>query len=326
LEGGFALASLAVLDPSGCTRPDVKRALRASRPLSRGALALATADGEAHVVAVSVGDGRIRARIPTLEGPRSIERAPGAQALVAHTSQGAVTLLQGVPPRVRRVLRGFAQPRYTAVRADGRYAYVSDSGSGELVVIDLERGRVLRRVEVGALARHLALAPDERALWVALGSSARAITVVDVSEPDHPRVRRHVTPSFLAHDVGFAPGGRAVWVTASHERRIAVYATSAAHPPAVLSADEPPQHVSFRGAVAYVASGDSGSLQVRRARDGRVLHSARVAVGSYNVQTTGDVVLTPSLERGTLTILDAQGRVRHAPRVAPAAHDACVIG
>lgn len=278
------------------------------------------------MVAVSPHDGRIRARVPTLEGPRSIERAPGGRALVAHTSQGAVTLLEGVPPRVRRVLRGFVQPRYTAVRADGRYAYVSDSGSGELAVIDLERGSVVRRVEVGALARHLTLAPDERALWVALGSSARSIVVVDVSVPSRPRVRRHVTPPFLAHDVGFAPDGRAVWITASHERRIAVHAPGGNGPIKFLRADEAPQHVSFRGALAYVASGDSGSVQVRRVHDGRVVNSARVAVGSYNVQTTGDVVLTPSLEHGMLTILDANGRVLHAPQVAPAAHDACLIG
>jgi hypothetical protein len=36
-------------------------------------------------------------------------------------------------------------------------------------------------------------------------------------------------------------------------------------------------------------------------------------------------VLTPSLERGTLTVLDGAGRVLAGRRVALAAHDACVI-
>ena len=48
-----------------------------------------------------------------------------------------MTLLEGRPPRVRRVLRGFEQPRYTAFAADGGHAFVTDSGSGELAVIDL---------------------------------------------------------------------------------------------------------------------------------------------------------------------------------------------
>jgi len=55
---------------------------------------------------------------------------------------------------VRRVLRGFEQPRYTAIAPDGRHAYVTDSGAGEIAVVDLVGARVLRRVAVGALARH----------------------------------------------------------------------------------------------------------------------------------------------------------------------------
>ena len=91
--------------------------------------------------------------------------------------------------RVRRVLRGMSEPRYTAIAPDARHAYVTDSGTGELVVIDLERGRVVGGAEVGALARHLAIAPDGRTLWVALGSKAPAVAVVDLSEPRRPRAR-----------------------------------------------------------------------------------------------------------------------------------------
>jgi hypothetical protein len=61
------------------------------------------------------------------------------------------------------------------------------------------------------------------------------------------------------------------------------------------------------------------------ALDGRLLHSVRVPRGSYNVQRAGRFVLTPSLGAGTLTVLDAQGRVLREVRVAAAAHDACVL-
>jgi hypothetical protein len=59
--------------------------------------------------------------------------------------------------------------------------------------------------------------------------------------------------------------------------------------------------------------------------DGRLLRAARVPIGSYNVQRGDGVVLTPSLNTGTLTFLDRHGRVRASPRVARAAHDACVV-
>jgi hypothetical protein len=50
-----------------------------------------------------------------------------------------------------------------------------------------------------------------------------------------------------------------------------------------------------------------------------------VPYGSYNVQAGAGVVVTPSLARGTLTILDRAGRVRQEVKVARAAHDACVL-
>jgi DNA-binding beta-propeller fold protein YncE len=307
----FLLGALATaLWPAAETVP------RAPRP----AFALATADTEAHVVAVRLATGRVAKRIRTLEGPRSIERGPGASAIVAHTSEGAVTLLEGSPPRVRRVLRGFGEPRYTAVR--GTTAYVTDSGHGEVAVIDLERGRVVRRVPAGEHARHVALSPDGRMLWVALGSSAAAIAVL---RTDTLRPARHVRPPFLAHDVGFAPGGDRVWVTAGRERSVAIYRPHGTRPDALLDADEAPQHVGLHGSRAYVTSGDGGTLQTRHARSGALQRTTAIPRGSYNVQPGAGRVLTPSLMHGTLTFADLRGRLIASPQVARAAHDACVV-
>jgi DNA-binding beta-propeller fold protein YncE len=308
----FLMAALA----TALTRAEIAR----DRAAARATLALATADTEAHVVAVSLATGRIRARTRTLEGPRSIERGPGASAIVAHTSQGAISLLDGAPPKVRRVLRGFAEPRYTAVA--GRYAFVTDSGHGEVAVVDLERGRVIHRTAAGEHARHVSLSPDHRTLWVALGSSAASITVLDVTDPTRPRLARRIRPPFLAHDVGFAPDGRHVWVTAGRENRVAIYGPGGVH---VLDADEAPQHVGFAGGVAYVTSGTAGTLERFTARTGARRSRTRIPGGSYNVQPGANRILTPSLGHGTLTILDPAGRVLASPRVARQAHDACIV-
>jgi hypothetical protein len=92
-----------------------------------------------------------------------------------------------------------------------------------------------------------------------------------------------------------------------------------------MRADRAPQHVTFGPALAYVASGEGRSLHVHSLRDGRLLRATRIPIGSYNVQRSAGAVLTPSLNTGTLTVLDRHGRVRASPRVAAAAHDACVI-
>lgn len=300
--------------------------VRSTAALAAGAepLALATADTEAHVVAVSLATGRIRRRLATRPDPRSIEGYKGL-AVVAHTAGGAVSILENRPLHVRRVLRGFVQPRYTAIAPGGRHAFTSDSGTGELAVIDLRAAKVINRVAVGDLARHLTLSPDGRTVWVSLGSSAAHIVVVDVSDPAHPRPRRRIAPPFLAHDVGFSPTGRRVWVTAGRERRLAIYDAAARRAPVLLGGDEAPQHVAFGPGAAYVASGDGASVRVHSLSDGRRLRTTKVPYGSYNVQRSHGRVLTPSLSRGTLTILDPHGRVLHETRVAPAAHDACVI-
>ena len=221
------------------------------------------------------------------------------------------------------MLRGFSEPRYTAVA--GRYAFVTDSGYGEVAVVDLERGRVVHRAAAGDHARHVSLSPDRRTLWVALGSSAPAIVVLDVTDPTRPRVARRIRPPFLAHDVGFAPGGRRVWVTAGRDNRVAVYHPRGSTPAHVVDAAEAPQHVGFAGDVAFVTSGTAGTLERFTASTGARRSSTRIPGGSYNVQPGANRVLTPSLGHGTLTILDHRGRVLASVRVARAAHDACVV-
>ena len=301
--------------------------LFAGRPArsAAGPLALVTADTESHVAVVSPASRRVIQRLRTARGPRSIQNARGGRAVVAHADAGLVSLLEGRPLRVRRVLRGFDTPRYTAIAPGGRLAYLSDGGSGEIVVIDLVAGRVRRRVTVGEGARHLSLDRSGSWLWVALGSSAKAIVVVDIRSPEHPRPAGRIAPPFLAHDVAFSPSGRRVWVTAGRVPRVAVYSAFTRDPLRTLGADEAPQHVSFGRGVAYVASGDDGLLRVHSLADGAARRRVRVPRGSYNVQYTGGRVLTPSLGTGALTLLDAHGRITARVHVASAAHDACMV-
>jgi DNA-binding beta-propeller fold protein YncE len=272
-------------------------------------LAYVTADTEAHVVLVGMTSGHVYRRIATAPSPFSIERV-GDTAVVAHTVSGRVTVLG------RHVIEGIAEPRYTAAAHDGRHAFVSDSGDARLVTIDVLRGEIVGHVQLSQWPRHVSLAPDGRTLWVSLGTAANAIAVVDVREPARPRHVGTVRPPFLAHDVGFAPSGRA-WITSGEERRISAHGR-------LLAADEAPQHVTFLGGRAYVTSGGSGTLRVYDEGSGRLLATARVPVGSYNVQFAAGRILTPSLDRGTLCVLDARGRVTETVRVAPSSHDACL--
>jgi hypothetical protein len=281
----------------------------AVRELASGPLAYVTADTESHVALVDMRNGAIVRRIETLPSPFSIERV-GNTAVVAHTVSGRITVLG------RHETEGFGEPRYTAAAPDGRHAFVTDSGHTELVSVDVVRGTIVGRVKLSQWPRHLSLAPDGRTLWVSLGTASNRIDVVDVSDPARPRLRGSIKPPFLAHDIGVAPSGR-VWITSGAVSTISAHGR-------LLPADGAPQHVTFLDGRAFVTSGADGTLRVYDERSARLLAKTRVPVGSYNVQFAAGMVLTPSLDSGTLCVVDAAGRVRKEVRVAPSSHDACL--
>lgn len=282
-------------------------------------VALVTADTEAHVVAVDLLAGIVRKRILTRPGPRSIERV-GPSAVVAHTATGELSIVRG--RSVHDVLDGFVEPRYTASARDGRHAFVTDSGSAQLVTVDVLRGRVVARLKLRLWPRHLSLSRDGRTLWIGLGTASPELAAVDVSNPRRPFVSGRVKPPFAAHDVGFSPTGR-VWLTAGEAHSIAVYDGSEVR---TLAADAAPQHVTFLGGRAFVTSGAAGTVRVYDEASARLLRTTRIPVGSYNVQFAADRVLTPSLAAGTLCVLEADGGLRKRTRVAASSHDACLAG
>jgi DNA-binding beta-propeller fold protein YncE len=288
-------------------------------------VALVTADTQARVAVVELATGRILRSIPTPPGPRSIESVSGKIGVVCHTAHGAVSLIDGATLRVRHVLRVFDEPRYTAAAPNGRHAFVSDSGRHEVVTIDVLHARAVARVGVGGPARHISVDPSGRVVWVALGSKAEEVAVLDVSRPAAPRLVRRFRPPFLAHDVGIVPGGRRVWVSSGDRGALAVYDRRTGEVLRRLPAGAPPQHVTFSRGNAYVTSGEDGTLRVQSLRDGRVLHTATIPVGSYNVQEAFDWIVTPSLDLGTFCILDSRGRLQHRVQVAPSSHDACFV-
>jgi DNA-binding beta-propeller fold protein YncE len=285
-------------------------------------MAFVTADLESHVAVVDRTTARVVTRIPTHGGPRSIENIDGATALVAHTSLGRLSLIDGVELRVRAVVVGLSEPRYSA--SGGRLAYVTDSARRELVTVDLERAVVQSRARVPGPARHVTITPDGDEIWTALGSKAATIAVLDARRPRNPRVARTLTPPFLVHDLVAAPDGLHVWVTSGDSRRIVVYDRARRRPVEILAAGSPPQHIAFVEGLAFIASGDDGTVRVHR-QSGDLVREAEVPVGSYNVTVGGGAAITPSLSRGTVAVLDERGRVQVVRKIARAAHDACVL-
>ncbi|MDQ2983891.1 MAG: YncE family protein [Actinomycetota bacterium] len=290
-------------------------------------VALVTAETLNRLLVVDLPSGHIRKRLRMPADPQNVETG-ARDAVVVSPRAGAVTLV-GVPSlRVRKIFRGFASPHITLVLPPphDRLAYVTDDGRGQLVVIDLQRKRVVKRIFVGLGAHHMSLSPDQRRLWIVLGERARFIAVVDTTHAARPRLLARVNARGLAHDVAFSPSGYAVWVTFDDRDAVSIFDPATGRSRVMYHAGKPPQHIAFasHNPYAYVTSGNDGQMRILLRQNGRLVRTVQTGYGSFNLGLSGGLIVSPSLYRGTLTELADSGRIVFSKRVAPAARDAAI--
>ena len=188
----------------------------------RTQVALVTAELRNQLVVVSLPGGRVVRRIPVAPDPKTVSAAPGGPVAVVSPGSGTVTVF-GAGLRRVAVFRDFRSPQLATFTPDGEYLLVTDAAAGTLTSIELARMRVVGRVAVGTGAHHLAVSPDGRRAWVALGETANTMVVVDVADPRHMRVLRRLHPGAQAHDLAFDPDGRTVWVSSASQPYVSVY-------------------------------------------------------------------------------------------------------
>ena len=157
---------------------------------------------------------------------------------------------------------------------------------------------------VGPGAHHMAFAPNQRRLWVALGESARTIVILDTTNVARPRVIGRLDPGFTVHDLGFTANGRRVWVSSAAGPDVAVLSARSHRILFHVGVGAPPQHVSLVGATAYLTSGYGGIIERASVASGRVLGRARTPYGSFELATGEGFVATSSLLDGRLTVFD----------------------
>jgi YVTN family beta-propeller protein len=290
-------------------------------------IALVTAERLNELVAVSLPGGRVLRRVHVAADPTTVAAGPDGSAVAVSPGSGRVTLLSRSGLRPVRVLRGFRSPQIAAVMPDGRYALVSDAGAGTLSSIDLSARRVVGRVRVGAGAHHIAISPDGRTAWVALGETATTIVVVDCADPRHMHALRRLHPTVPAHDLAFSPDGRTVWVTSASAPYVSVLDARTGRVQARVPAGRAPQHILFSSENAYITSGYGSSIEMVNSVTRLVVRRARLPYGSFNLATFADLIVTTSLLNGRITVLHTVTLRRVAGRaVAPNARAVAIVG
>ena len=280
--------------------PSASAGAAANRPV-----ALVCAEASNEVFAVSLGrhGGRVLKRV-RLDDPLMVA-APLHGPAVVVDPHGTVTLLGWHSLRPIKVFQGFVRPEVAAITPGDRYAYISDAGSGRLVVIDLERRTIVGRVFAGLRAHHLDFSPDGRRLWVALGETASTIVRLDTADPGRPRVVGRIHPRVTAHGIEFSPDGRTVWVSSSAAPFVTVFDAATGRALREIAAGKGPQEIAFSGKRAIVTSGYGSSLEAVSWRTYVRHGSVSMPYGSFNVATFGGEAVTSSVLTGYVTELEA---------------------
>ncbi len=285
--------------------------------------ALVTEETQARLAVVDLKSGKVQRRVAMPPDPEFVT-ANRDVVVVVSPSPGVVSVLDRSTLRPIRTLRGFDSPHIAEIPAAGAYAYVTDDARGQLTAIRLRDGSIAGRVSVGTGAHHMAVSPDGKRIWIALGESARTIVAVDSSDPRRLRVTGRFDPGFAAHDLAYTPDGRRVWITASDTTSLGVFDSNTRRLLFRVAGGAPPQHVAFAGAHAYVTSGYGDQIEAVRAATGAVLKVARAEHGAFNLDSGGGVVAAASLLDGTLTVYDRRLRPLRTEHLAPAARDVAI--
>lgn len=109
--------------------------------------------------------------------------ADGARVLVTDSRPGRRHVVRLVDTRTFRPLHGIVvedEPRGVAISDDGRRAYVANSGSDTVSLVDLVNGTVETHIPVGEGPQDVVLSPDGRLAFVS-NATAGTFTVVDTS-------------------------------------------------------------------------------------------------------------------------------------------------
>lgn len=83
--------------------------------------------------------------------------------------------------KIEHVIPVGCVPKYLTVTPNDQYAIVSNWCSGDVSIIDLNRGREVRRLPIGAYPRGIVVDSDSRTAYVALMGEER-IGIIDLSE------------------------------------------------------------------------------------------------------------------------------------------------
>jgi YVTN family beta-propeller protein len=225
--------------------------------------------------------------VPVLDPYNLYFTADGRRAIVVAEANRRLDFRSPHTMRLRHALRvpdcpGVDHMDFTA---DGRRALVSCEFAGRMIVVDLRRERVTKRIDLrtGAMPQDVKLSPDGRTFYVA-DMASNGVWLLNASRM---RVIRFQPTGAGAHGLYPSRDSRRLFVSNRGEGSISVLSFRARRPIAKwrLPGGGSPDMggVSASGRVLWLTGRYSGEVYGISTRTGRLLHRIKVGRGPHGM-------------------------------------------
>jgi YVTN family beta-propeller protein len=242
------------------------------------------------VVSLLGGKRSTPSTAPPPPSPGAGAGAAEAKVLVANSGSNTVTLLSGTGSVLATVPVG-AKPWKMAVSPDRRLAYVTESGSDTLALLDLRTDKVAGRITVGKVPTFVLLNRDGSVAYVSNAGSNTISVVKTASRRVVATISTDVEPYALA----FSPDGKKLYVANCHypsdtESSVQVIETSNNAVAATIKGFNCAEGIAVTPRTAYVTNANSGakSIGLIDTAENRVSGSITVGDGPQCVALSPD--------------------------------------
>src|SRR5215212_2527495 len=163
-QGATAIVEVDMVSMSPLAAIAVQNAPRALNVSPDGRQLFFTFAGSDAIQVLDTATNQLRDAIPVGASPHQpIFSADGNLALVESQGPGEIDVINPKTDSVSGVVKVGIAPHWAAISADGQ-AYVTNEGSNDLSVVDLERGTILATIPVGNAPRKIAIAQTASAV------------------------------------------------------------------------------------------------------------------------------------------------------------------
>ena len=170
--------------------------------------------------------------------------------------EGGVTVIETTTSKVAaKILTGAGQ-HDIVISNDNRFAFVSNSESGTVSIIDIRKLEKLNDVKVGAQPMSMALSELSKAVYVASQGDG-TITVIEAQ--DHQVLARMKTKSG-ARSIRFAPGGRYGFALNTKQSAVHIFDAASNRMLHEVNIIKSPDQITFSNAFAFVRSLDTENV------------------------------------------------------------------